>query len=335
MKKAFTLIELLVVIGIIGILAGIVMTSFSGGTESARAAKCLSNMRNLAQGAIGFTMTHYNDARHCDNGYPYAGSFPVVHGVIAPLKYRQCIGWISWLTMNGEYDPLPTTPVRRDNISACGPYDESATFAITNGTMWKCVGQNRSVYVCPEHERLAAKYKTNVRFSYVMNGYFGFDRKDSGADSKQGRTMHGGMNAARTLLFAELPFGVAGSSWDKANSDMPDDKAYATANGTPSLDCVLQFYAQFGKTEYNKDFGGTSETIAFNHKSGKSRCAHVVFADGHAEKLLMPKRGNGLSAEDLTKCLCCGVAVSYNDNDGYAKLGDPDDNSKSGSKNPQ
>ena len=44
MKKAFTIIELLVVIGIIGVLAGVLMTSFSGGTESARAAKCLTTV---------------------------------------------------------------------------------------------------------------------------------------------------------------------------------------------------------------------------------------------------------------------------------------------------
>ena len=53
-RGGFTIIELLVVIGIIGVLAGVLLASFSGGTESARAAKCLSNMRNLAQGAISY-----------------------------------------------------------------------------------------------------------------------------------------------------------------------------------------------------------------------------------------------------------------------------------------
>ena len=49
-RSGFTLVELLVVVAIIGILAGVLLASFSGGTEAARAAKCLSNMRNLAQG---------------------------------------------------------------------------------------------------------------------------------------------------------------------------------------------------------------------------------------------------------------------------------------------
>ena len=42
MKKAFTLVELLIVIAIISALAGIMVVSFSGSTESARAAQwCL------------------------------------------------------------------------------------------------------------------------------------------------------------------------------------------------------------------------------------------------------------------------------------------------------
>ena len=48
MKKGFTLVEMLVVIGIIGILVGVLVASFSGGTESARNAQCLTNMKNLA-----------------------------------------------------------------------------------------------------------------------------------------------------------------------------------------------------------------------------------------------------------------------------------------------
>ena len=48
MKKAFTLIELLVVIGIIAVLSAILLGTFSGATESARAARCLSNMKSLA-----------------------------------------------------------------------------------------------------------------------------------------------------------------------------------------------------------------------------------------------------------------------------------------------
>ena len=66
MKKGFTLVELLVVIGILGILSAVLIGSFAGGTESARAVKCLTNMRNLATACQTYGMSY--------GFYPLAGS---------------------------------------------------------------------------------------------------------------------------------------------------------------------------------------------------------------------------------------------------------------------
>ena len=54
MKRAFTLVELMVVISIIGILIAILVTNYGGATESARAAHCLANMKNLANGVQSY-----------------------------------------------------------------------------------------------------------------------------------------------------------------------------------------------------------------------------------------------------------------------------------------
>ena len=323
LSRAFTLVELIVVIGIIGILSGIVIASFAGGTESARAAKCLTNMRNLAQGAIG------NMVRR--SSYPYAGShvaYKYNDNNSTMVQYVERVGWISWLTMNGEYKNPQPSIITRDNISACCGDDTKATFAITNGTMWKCVDRNRDTYVCPEHVIRARDYGATVRFSYVMSAYFYYDQIPGEAlymDKDYGVTMNDGdFYADRTLIFAELPFGVAGSDYDTANSGMLGKKAYSSSDGNASLDCVLQYKASINGNNYNTDWGGAAEAIAFNHKRGKRGwCAHVAFADGHAERFALPSKSGALSAVELTALLCNGVSVTF-DGSGYNMPNDAD-----------
>ena len=313
--KGFTLVELLVIIGIIGILAGVLLASFGGGTESARAAKCLTNMRNLAQGAISIaTKTSY---------YPYAGSHAVV-GMNSQGKtvYHERVGWISWLSKNDEYGvrtrgkALPTSFVNCENVSAYANgsgEDEDGDFALSNGKLWPAVGKDRATYMCPEQIRRANARHTRVRFSYVMNAAFGYDYT-KGSDATG--TYDGGdgihFNTSRLdrrLLFAELPIG--GNPVSSQEKDDPGKDDYSTGGGDPMTDCVLQYKATVNGTAYNSEWKGQAEAIAFNHKSGKRRCAHVVFADGHTEKLLAPRSSSGLNDEQLTAVLCAGEDISF------------------------
>ena len=57
--NSFTLIELLVVIAIIAILAAMLLPALSAARESARASKCINNLKQL--GVIGFTYAGDND----------------------------------------------------------------------------------------------------------------------------------------------------------------------------------------------------------------------------------------------------------------------------------
>ena len=312
MKRAFTIIELLVVIGIIGVLAGVLMTSFSGGTESARAAKCLSNMRNLAQGSIAYASDRER--------FPYAGSHAAI-GVDdnGRTYYQENVGWISWLSKNDEYNThrskggLARSFQKCSNISAFCADEEDAAFAITNGAIWKFVGQNRETYICPSHAIRAKKHAVTARFSYAMSAYFGYDWTKG---SKSATSVHAGFvtlnndsRLDRKLLFAELPFGIPGAS-DSAN-EVSEDEAYARANDSYLVDCTLQYKATYKGKSYHSDWNGTAESIAFNHRSGKRYCAHVAFADGHVEKLLLPKKSGGLNSVQLTALLCGGVDVSF------------------------
>lgn len=308
MKKAFTLIELIIVIGIIAILASVMFASFGGGTESARAAKCLNNMRSLAQGVIS-----YGVSTRAKTYPPLAGSLAVIRIGGNGKVYEERPGWISWLSMNDEYGTRtqrkssPKNFIALDNVSAYCRDLKKAEFAITNGTIWTSVNCNHECYVCPSHQIAARKKGATVNWSYVMNCYFGYDSSDGGqgfTDDGHKSLTDSSVRRERRLLFAELPIYGTGPRYDEggtvASAEYPD--AASTKN-----DCVLQYRGY----EFNKKWKGAVETIAFNHKNGKRYCAHVVFADGHTEKLMKPKSGAGVTEEQLTALLCAGKDIGF------------------------
>ena len=292
-KKAFTLVELLIVIAGIGALMAVLVVMNSGGTAGARSAKCKSHMRNLAQAVQSFAISH--------EYYPNAGSYQsfgsgTVGGKYV-VTYHEAKGWIGWneSCMNNQ------------NNTRSGAY-----YAVTNGSLWAEVRDLES-YVCPEHRKLCRKNGVDPLWSYVMNAYFGYDwtRASKSANDYAYRIQYGKMGQAadRTLLFAEIPFVDVGAG-----------EVYVSRRsaGDQFTDCTLQFRTDKnardsgGKKKCNTwTWDGPSEVIGFNHKVGRDRVAHIVFADSHVEELALPANVNENSLKNLTANLCNGIQLTY------------------------
>ena len=297
MKKAFSLVELIVVIGIIAILIGMLVALVPGGIESARDAKCLTNMKNLA--------TACNTCAMATGWYPLAGSMEVKQGdnnaATGSLgwRYSEWKGWVSWNSRNA-YSGGGTSSHTSAGGWFTSAYNKDADVrlhALTNGAIWKYVSENSDVFVCPLHRKRMRK--ENPLWSYVMNQKFGYDTSQgSKANIAPTRREYGHLGRAdRMLLFAELQF-------------LPNDIVQVSADASAGFknDCTLQ---------YDKD-----EIIGFNHANGKRGLfAHLAFADGHVEKLSIPAtpKGKGWAVKlgqndlkDLTKWLCEGKDVTFN-----------------------
>ena len=108
MRRGFTLIELLVVIAIIAILAAILFPVFAKAREKAKAASCMSNLKQL-----GLGMTMY--IQDYDSNYPVCGFRTVgnmagywayaIYPYVKNLKMYQCPSFVHyysrfWGTLN-------------------------------------------------------------------------------------------------------------------------------------------------------------------------------------------------------------------------------------------
>ena len=95
----FTLIELLVVIAIIAILAAMLMPALQQARERGRAANCISNLKQIAQAELNYTLDH-GDFFH---------GWGVKVGKLAQYTINSTAGWSLFLWGNG-YLPEPGKP---------------------------------------------------------------------------------------------------------------------------------------------------------------------------------------------------------------------------------
>ena len=310
------------VIGIIGILSGVILATFGGATESARAARCLVNMRSLAAAATAFSMEsgqwyYYTQNKEGQLGYyPSAGSVSGgLHG-----NFQEYVGWISWLS-EGEFKQGGIKePKFGDTIQNCpyiGTGDVRADrWALEHGALWRAIGETSDPYVCPSHVKKCHKkgWPTPL-FSYVMNMSFGCDFTDGGdyvhtnpdeIPLSIGVPKNGSLSRPdRVLMFAEIEGKRDGKDGYEPKQDKKCPQEY---------DCVLQYNVSVNGKKRGAKWKGRTESIGFPHiGAGKKAFGHVAFADGHVEKFVKPSgSGATLSSEELTAALCEGLDITQN-----------------------
>ena len=302
-SRGFSLVELIVVIGIIGILAGVLLASFSGSTESARSAICLANMRNLATACQTYGVE--------DKHYPCAGGLECMYvdesdKLDPKVRYNEYKSWISWNSGNAyKGRALPTSHQSSGAwmVSTYTDNKETGIFCLTNGALWKYVSGTRATYVCPSHAKKMKK--TPPWWSYLMSSRFSWDYTKGSDTTGDLRIEYGTLDDAdKVLLFGEIPFAGIGS-WQPEG----------TGSGT-DCDCVLQYDGSLVKDKRLMVQG--KENIGANHINGRNLFAHVAFADGHTEKLRIPYTGSikapvvdDTQLRNLTSWLCAGQDVSF------------------------
>lgn len=306
MKKAFTLVELIIVIAIIGVLMGVLLGNYSNILERARATKCATNMRNLAQAVGSYT--------NCGR-YPYAQSAQYIKTTggtddqgVEICEYK---GWISWLSQGVKFPKPGNSPSSITHCSFANNNKEQKLYAITNGAIWTAVGQNRSCYLCPVHVKACQDAGVNdPGWSYQMNAYFGYEEKPGQALATELSYIEAGSlsRADRTLLFAEIPaLSPNSKAARKSHAKLP--KVNLTGgDGTDGMDGCLKYKSLTGDS-------GTGE-IGFNHARGRQIVGHVAFADGHVEALACPENGDTVN---LTDWLCQGMDIAI-DGENYKRI---------------
>jgi prepilin-type N-terminal cleavage/methylation domain-containing protein/prepilin-type processing-associated H-X9-DG protein len=111
-RKGFTLIELLVVIAIIAILAAILFPVFAQARDKARAASCLSNMKQIGTGLTMYTQDYDETLPGNDPAASYAGGHTIPDGFMTPWAAGTNTTWRNWARDTQPY-------IKNTNVLKC------------------------------------------------------------------------------------------------------------------------------------------------------------------------------------------------------------------------
>jgi prepilin-type N-terminal cleavage/methylation domain-containing protein/prepilin-type processing-associated H-X9-DG protein len=285
-QHGFTLVEMLVVIAIIAILAVALMPQLTKAREQGYSSRCKVNLRNLAQGALNFSVDQ-------SGALPFAGGYEV-EDRIGWFHERQ--GWVTWIPRAGATPSWPNEDPQSADMEQPIWYGPKATTAITNGTLWEFVSQDARSYICPKFKKKTICGQNDARRSYTMNRFFGF--RDNARWYHQ-TMINLGRDSSRLLLFSEMCpqrnyFGRP------VNTQISVVSARDTSDVNAG-DSVMDPIGSGSGTTDVKPY----ESIGYMHPMNGEYYGHVVFVDGHVEAFTLIKTGSVIST-NITARLCSG-----------------------------